>query len=124
MEPNLNGRLRRSTDVEVWRVATDANLHVSRLDGAAEELGGYALGELNVHVHLLQCLVPLEHLLPCLWQGHGDQTLGQKGRGQPQRRQTVEGAMGGGSSKLCMKAWRFPGASFSDMAGAGVGAML
>ena len=83
MEPNLNGRLRRSTDVEVWRVATDANLHVARLDGAAEELGGYALGGLNVHVHLLQCLVPLEHLLPCLWQGHGDQTLGQKGRGQP-----------------------------------------
>jgi len=62
VEPNLNGRLRRSTDVEVWRVATDANLHVARLDGAAEELGGYALGELNVHVHLLQCLVPLEHL--------------------------------------------------------------
>ena len=36
VEPNVNGRLRRSTDVEVWRVATDANLHVSRLDGVGQ----------------------------------------------------------------------------------------
>ena len=71
MEPNLNGRLRRSTDVEVWRVAADADLDVARLDGAAEELGGHALGELDVHVHLLQRLVPFEHLLPCSRRGMG-----------------------------------------------------
>jgi len=59
----------RQVVVEVWRVAADADLDVARLDGAAEELGGHALGELDVHVHLLQRLVPFEHLLPVVDEG-------------------------------------------------------
>lgn len=43
----------RQVVVEVWRVAADADLDVASLDGAAEELRGHALGELDVHVHLL-----------------------------------------------------------------------
>lgn len=100
---NCKGRMRRSTDVEVWRVAADADLYVPRLDGAAEELRGYALGELDVHVHLLQRLVPLKHLLPCSWPewrgGMGDQTLGRRAEGGPGKgRRAMEGCEGGGEA--------------------------
>ena len=53
VEPNRKGAWRRSTYVEVRWVAADADLDVARLDGAVEELGGHALGEFDVHVHLL-----------------------------------------------------------------------
>ena len=55
--------------VEVRRVAADANLDVAGLDHAVEQFGGHALGELDVHVYLLQRLVPLEHLLPVVDEG-------------------------------------------------------
>lgn len=84
----------RQVVVEVWWVAADADLDVASLDFAVEELGGNALGELDVHVHLLQRLVPLEHLLPVVHEGvallgaqllrHGWQPVGA--RAQSSRR--------------------------------------
>jgi hypothetical protein len=55
--------------VEVGWIAADADLNMSGLDGAVKELGGHTLGELNVHVHFLQCLVPLKDLLPVVDEG-------------------------------------------------------
>lgn len=65
--------------VEVGRVAADADLDVAGLDHAVNQLGGHVLGELNVHVHLLQRLVPFEDLLPVVDEGMallGSQLLG------------------------------------------------
>lgn len=59
----------RQVVVEVGRAAADADLDVAGLDGAVEQLGGHTLGELDVHVHLLQRLVPLENLLPVVDEG-------------------------------------------------------
>lgn len=55
---------------------------MSGLDGAVKELGGHTLGELNVHVHFLQCLVPLKDLLPC--ESHPTHDRGWDGQGAPE----------------------------------------
>lgn len=52
------------TNVEIRRVAPDADFDVLGLDLAVEELGGDVWGEIDVDVHLLQGLIPFEHLLP------------------------------------------------------------
>jgi hypothetical protein len=110
----------REPYIKVGRVVADGDLDVARLDGAAEELGGHALGEVDVHVHLVQRLVPLEHLLPCAprsmagWRGEVPNPWSER-EGDPEEK-ARRGREGCGGSPLWTTAWRFSGASFSAMA--------
>jgi hypothetical protein len=87
------------------------DLDVPRLDGAAEELGGHALGEVDIHVHLLQRLVPLEHLLPCAprsmagWRREVPNPWSER-EGDPEEK-AGRGREGCRGSPLWTKAWRF-----------------
>lgn len=60
----------KGTDIEVWRVAVDGDRfrcgHVADLDGACSWSGGHTTHPWGaVHVHPLQRLFPLKHLLLC-----------------------------------------------------------
>lgn len=59
----IKSKRKRETDIEVRRVALDADLNVLRLNLAIELLRMNVRREVYVHVHIVQSLVPLEHLL-------------------------------------------------------------